>query len=107
VIEFVERYVGTLLAWDILVFFHRNPDESLDYEQLASRLGRRAEEIAPEVDILCRGQILDCSDGLIRYAPTPEMAERCTEFVEACQDRARRLALIALVLHRLSKSPSE
>ena len=62
VIEFVERYVGTLLAWDILVFFHRNPDVELNHEELASSLGRRAEELAPEVDVLCRGQILDCSE---------------------------------------------
>ena len=89
------------------MFFHRNPDVELNHEELASSLGRRAEELAPEVDVLCRGQILDCSGGLIRYAPTPEMAEQVTEFVDSCQDRARRLALIALVLHRIGKSPAE
>jgi hypothetical protein len=30
-----------------------------------------------------------------------------SDFVDACQDRGRRLALIALVLHRIGKSPSE
>lgn len=103
VIQFVERHVGTLLAWDILVFFHRNPDAVLDAEGLASRLGRRVEEVEPEVTALCDGRILQCAGGLIRYRPTPELRTQVGEFVEACQDRGRRLALIALVLHRIGR----
>jgi hypothetical protein len=103
VIQFVERHVRSLLAWDILVFFHRNPDAVLDAEGLASRLGRRVEEITPEVDALCEGRILQCAGGLIRYKPTPELRAQAGEFVEACQDRGRRLALIALVLHRIGR----
>lgn len=103
VIQFVERHVSTLLAWDILVFFHRNPDAVLDMDGLASRLGRRVEEIAPELDVLCEGRILQSAGGLIRYKPTPELRTQVAEFVEACQDRGRRLALIALVLHRIGR----
>ena len=106
VIDFVEHHVGTLLAWDVLVFFHRNPNEALDREVLASRLGRRVDEVGPEVDRLCASGILACTDGAICFEPTPEMGARVDEFVEACQDRGRRLALIALVLHRLSR-PNE
>jgi hypothetical protein len=104
VINFVEHHVSTLLAWDVLVFFHRNPDEAIECEVLASRLGRRVDEVGPEVDRLCDGEILDCADGAIRFAPTPEMGAQVDEFVDACQDRGRRLALIALVLHRLSRT---
>jgi len=107
VIEFVESHVGTLLAWDILVYFHRNPDAVLDYEGLASRLGRRVEELRPEIDALCEGGILQCGGGVISYRPTPEMGEQVSAFVESCQDRGRRLALIALVLHRISKATTE
>lgn len=104
IIAFVENHVGSLLAWDILVYFHRNPDVKLTAEALAGRLGRRVEEIAAEVDVMCRGQILVCVDGVISYAPSDELRESVTEFVEACQDRDRRLALIALVLHRIGRS---
>lgn len=105
VIEFVESHVRSLLAWDILVFFHRNPEAVLDVEGLASRLGRHPEDIEPEVDALCNGQILQRAGGLIRYRPTPMMRARVADFVEACQDRGRRLALIALVLHRIGRGP--
>lgn len=107
VIQFVERHVGTLLAWDILVFFHRNPDAVLDAEGLASRLGRRVEEIDPEVEALCEGRILQRAGGLIRYRPSHELRTQVADFVEACQDRGRRLALIALVLHRIGRVPAE
>jgi len=101
VTDFVDRNVRSLLTWDILVFFHRNPDAVLDTDGLATRLGRRPEEIEPEVHCLCEGRVLQSTGGLIRYKPTPEMRDAVTEFVDACQDRDRRLALIALVLHKL------
>jgi len=103
IIRFVEDHVGSLLAWDILVFFHRNPDAVLDVDGLATRLGRRSKEIGPEVDTLCDGRILKSAGGLVRYAPTPELAGHASQFVDACQDRARRLALIALVLQRIAR----
>lgn len=107
VTQFVDRHVRSLLAWDILVFFHRNPDAVLDASGLASRLGRRVEEIEPEIEALCDGRIIQCAGGLIRYRPTPELRGNVSEFVGACQDRGRRLALIALVLHRIGKGPGE
>lgn len=107
VTQFVERHVRSLLAWDILVFFHRNPDAVLDSQGLASRLGRRVEEVDPEIEALCEGRILSCAGGLIRYQPTPEMRQQVGSFVEACQDRGRRLALIALVLHRIGRNPGD
>lgn len=102
VVDFVDRYVSSLLTWDVLVFFHRNPDAVLDLEGLASRLGRRGEELDPEIKTLCDGKILSRAGGLIRYKPTPEMRQTVGEFVDSCQDRGRRLALIAIVLHKIN-----
>jgi hypothetical protein len=107
VTQFVELHVRSLLAWDILVFFHRNPQAVLDSAGLASRLGRRVEEVEPEIDSLCGGGVLQCAGGLIRYQPSPEVEAQVGDFVDACQDRGRRLALIALVLHRIGKSPDD
>jgi len=107
VIGFVEHHVSSLLAWDVIVFFHRNPEAALDSESLAGRLGRRVEEIEPEIAAMCRGHILHCGDGVIRYRPTDEIRSDVSEFVDSCQDRDRRLALIALVLHRIAKPPRD
>jgi len=102
VMKFVDQHVRSLLTWDILVFFHRNPDAVLDLEGLASRLGRRSEELEPEIEALCSGRILTRAGGLVRYRPSPEMRDTVARFVESCQDRGRRLALIALVLHKIN-----
>jgi hypothetical protein len=102
VMKFVDQHVRSLLTWDVLVFFHRNPDAVLDIEGLASRLGRRIDELQPEVEELCRDGILTRAGGLIRYRPSPEMRETIGNFVDACQERGRRLALIALVLHKIN-----
>ena len=101
VTQFVERHVRSLLTWDVLVFFERNPGAVIDAQGLASRLGRRVEEIELEIDPLCEEHILDCSGGLIRYKPSPDMQRKVTAFVDSCQDKRRRLALIALVLHNI------
>lgn len=98
VIEFVHRHVATLLTWDILVFFHRNPDAVLDFEGLASRLGRPLHDIEAELAALCEDEILDCSGGLVRYRPSDERRALVDGFVSACQDRSQRLALISMVL---------
>jgi len=102
VTRFVDRYVRSLLTWDVLVFFHRNPDAVLDRDGLATRLGRRVEEIQPEVDDLCRGHILQCAGGLVRFQPEGEMRASVDGFVAACQERDKRLALIALVLQKIN-----
>lgn len=102
VTEFVDQHVRSLLTWDIIVFFHRNPEAVLDTEALASRLGRRVEELEPEVDALCQSRILARAGGLIRFRPAQELREAIARFVDSAQDRGRRLALIALVLHKIS-----
>jgi len=100
--RFVDQHVRSLLTWDLLVFFHRTPGAVLDIEALASRLGRRVEELQPEIEELCRDRVLESSGGLIRYHPDAELRETIQSFVAACQERGRRLALIALVLHKIN-----
>lgn len=107
VIRFVESHVRSLLTWDILVYFHKNPEATVDGPTLALRLGRRPEELEPEVRALCEAGILSCGGGLIRYDPAPPTRESIGAFVDACQDRARRLALIALVLHKIAPKSQE
>lgn len=99
--RFADRYVRSLLTWDVLVFFSRNKDAVLDIEGLASRLGRRVEELRPEIDELCRDRILQRAGGLVRYGPSPDMGDLVDGFVLACQERGQRLALIALVLRKV------
>jgi len=105
--KFAERHCRSLLSWDILLFFYRNPDAVLDLEGLASRLGRRVDELEPEVKTLCDDDILQHAGGLLRFRPKSEIRELVIAFGDACQDRSRRLALIALVLHKVTPRQDE
>ncbi|MDY0087470.1 MAG: hypothetical protein RBS78_02825 [Coriobacteriia bacterium] len=105
--QFVEGHVRSLLTWDILVYFHKNPDVSLDTHSLALQLGRRSDEMGPEIEALCDDGILSQTDGLVRYEPPPKTREIIGMFVDSCQDRERRLALIALVLHKITPHTQE
>lgn len=105
--QFVERHVRSLLTWDILVFFHKNSDVCLEPVALAARLGRKPDEVHAEIDALCAYDILHCDGELVRYDPPHTTRETIGSFVDACQDRGRRLALIALVLHRIAPPSPE
>lgn len=106
VMRFVDDHVNSLLAWDLLVFFHRNPEAVLDLEGLAMRLGRRPDELLPEIETLADGHILQYAGGLVRYKPDSGNRDTVERFYEACQDRGRRLALIALVLQKINPRPA-
>jgi len=101
VISFVERYVESLLAWDVVVYFQRNPEAVLDAGVLASRLGRHTPEVEAAAQNLCESGLLECEDGHFVYRPDPKSRAQADKFAAACADRNRRLALIALVLHRI------
>jgi hypothetical protein len=98
IVAFVDRHVRSLLTWDVLAFFNRNPDAVFDVGGLSSRLGRRPEELQPELESLIDSGILDDPGGLIRYRPAEEMRRAVAHLMACFQHRTRRLAIIALVL---------
>ncbi len=106
VMRFVDEHVNSLLTWDLLVFFHRNPEAVLDLEGLATRLGRKPDELRVEVEALTDGHILQYAGGLVRYKPDAATRESIGRFCDACQERGRRLALIALVLQKVNPHPA-
>lgn len=107
VIRFVDAHVGSLLAWDIITFFHRHPDEAFDVVSLASHLGRPPDELILEVETLSDQGILQTAGGLVRLKPDSEHASVVAAFAEACRSRTHRLALIARVLQRIGSSTLE
>lgn len=104
VAAFVEEHVADLLTWDILAYFQHNRDSVLDYEALAGRLGRHREELTTRVDSLCEQGILVSTEGNVSLNPDNGLQDELDEFVSACEESSTRLALIALVLHKMSRT---
>jgi hypothetical protein len=102
--RFVDSHIHSLTAWEILLFFQRHPEAVLDEVSLAQRLGRRSDDIADDIELLCRSGILSNGGGLIRYAPEGSLAHSVDRFADACNDRSMRLALVAQVLERIDRT---
>jgi hypothetical protein len=102
--RFVDDHVRSLVGWEVLLFFHKHPEAVLDVPALAKRLGRREDDIAEDVDSLCRSDILSCKGGLVRFAAGCDVARDLDRFADACSDRAMRMALVAQVLERIDRS---
>jgi len=104
VISFVESHVGSLLAWDIAVCFHRNPEAKLTAAELASKLGRQPAEVESAACALHASGLLGYEGGRYSYKPDGRTRKQADLFADACGDRNRRLAMIALVLHSMGTS---
>jgi hypothetical protein len=102
--RFVDHHVRSLMAWEIILFFQRHPEAVMDEASLAGRLGRRPDDIADDVELLCRSEILSCAGGLIRYAPVEALSHSVDRFADACTDRSVRMALVAQVLERIDRT---
>lgn len=100
VLQFVQRHVPSLLAWEVILFFASNPEMAIDSSTLSFALRRRPNEIQAEVDALCRDSILSCTDGVIAFTPTNGLSEQISKFADACHDQNQRLALVTYVLQR-------
>ena len=96
--DFVEAHVHTLATWDLLIFFHTHPDTDLHAEDVARRIGRRALDLEPEIDLLCRDGVLSRRGEMIWYHPDPELRQAIEAFAAACRERGRRMEFIAQVL---------
>ena len=101
--RFVDAHVRSLIGWEITLFFHKRPEAVLDVPALARRLGRREDDIAEDVDSLCRSEILSCHGGLVRFAAGGDVGRDVERFADACSDRAMRMALVAQVLERIDR----
>ncbi|MGV8084211.1 MAG: hypothetical protein AB2L09_11355 [Coriobacteriia bacterium] len=100
VLQFVQRHVPSLLAWEVILFFASNPEMVIDTPTLSFALRRRQNEIQAEVDDLCRDSILSCTDGAIAFTPNDGLSEQISKFADACHDSDQRLALVTYVLQR-------
>ena len=96
--NFVNRYITSFLAWDLVVFFHKNPGTADGAGALAVKLGRRAEEIERAASELADKAILKNSSLIYAYDPPEATRAQVDKFVQAINDRETRLLILTKVL---------
>ena len=109
ILEFVDRYIGQFAAWDVLVYFHENPDTEHDVSAVALDIGRRVSQIEECLASFVEMGIITCDETSqegeqsYRYTASPEFRGRMDAFIAACRDRTNRLAIVSRILQKEAK----
>lgn len=98
--NFINRYVTSFLAWDIIVFFCKNPGAAGAAGELAVRLGRRSEDIEQAAGGLVEKAVLFSDNAVFTYRPDDDTRALIDKFVRAIDSREKRLLILTEVLQR-------
>lgn len=96
--RFVEVYVTSFLAWDILLHFHRYEQERFAADDLVRLLGREARDVERALRDLTEKDVLECDDSTYRFCAAKELRDSIDKFVKALGDRETRLNVLTAVL---------
>lgn len=102
--EFVEGYVDSFVAWDLILFFYNNPEVTGDVVTLATRLGREEEAVEVAAKTLtAKGILREEAKGIFTYRLSERTAEQIKKFVSALETTDGRLSVLLCVLEKISK----
>ncbi len=102
--KFIERFIDSFISWDLIVFFHTNSGTVDTCKGLASRLGRKEDEVRASLEELCKKGLLRKRVGSCKevyfYSPSPHLREVVDEFVKCLEDRSFRLKVLSFLLKK-------
>src|SRR5262244_1587167 len=67
--DFILRHIDSVAQLEALLLLRANPDEPWDVAKAAGRLYADKQEAAEVLARLCADGLLQCQDGIFRYAP--------------------------------------
>jgi len=97
-LEFLKNKVNTFVKWDLVRFFHENPNTTDTAENIARYAGRDVATIEVEMDelvgsgVLGRQRIGDLT--VYSLVEDPAMRSLVDQFILACDDRQFRVKAI-------------
>lgn len=98
VLDFLKTTVNSFVKWDLVLFFHENPNTTDTADNIARYIGRDASAIQGELDELVTSGVLarHTTSALVVYTLTDDaqLRERIRHFVSASDDRQFRVKAI-------------
>jgi hypothetical protein len=101
--EFLDNYIDSFIAWDLIVFFHTNSGVIDTPSGLAARLGRHEDEVKRALEQLCQKGVLGKKHKdatLYFYTPSEEIKKDIDHFVRSLDNRSFRLQILSALLRR-------
>lgn len=103
-VSFVDEFVGSFEAWDILAYLAAHPDANLSLDDMAVSLGRSPGDLASAAATLeAKHILLPGSGGGWTLSGDPELRRALASFSEAIADHKRRLFILTRLLENLSR----
>lgn len=101
-LDFIKTKVNSFIKWDIVKFFHLNPNTADTAENIARYIGRNEDAVRPEMEKLVASDLINkqpIADTII-YTITEDKTSRdlIRQFVEACEDRHFRVKAVYHIL---------
>lgn len=100
--EFISTDLDDFIKWDLVVFFHQHPDLADAPKGLATRLGRRQEDVAKALDELVASGVLDRdlrpAGDVYSYVADGPKTEVIEQFIDALDSREHRLQILTKLL---------
>jgi len=97
-LDFVKTKVNSFIKWDLVRFFHENPNTADSVENIAKYAGRNPVAVKPELEELVEtGVMVRQNIGGIpvyRLADSAEMHQLIEDFISACEDRHFRVKAV-------------
>lgn len=95
--DFILRHIDSIAQIEALLLLRRNPHESWDAAKTAKRLYISEQQAADALTRLCSDGLLDCSEGIYRYATESSDQERM--IARLADAYARHLIPVTNMIH--------
>ena len=97
-LDFVKSKVSSFIKWDLVRFFHENPNTIDTVENIAKYAGRSLPAVSPELEDLEAGGIMERSmvnEQVVYYLTEDKtMRDLIDRFILACEDRHFRVKAV-------------
>ncbi len=97
-LDFVKSRVNSFIKWDLVRFFHENPNTADTVENIAKYAGRNAAAVKPELEDMVESGVMEKREveGIFIFslAKNEDMRELVDRFILACEDRHFRVKAV-------------
>lgn len=97
-LTFVKEKVDSFIKWDLVKFFHENPNTMDTVENIAKYAGRSLPALAPELEALEASGIMNRSlvneQAVYYLTEDATMRDLIDRFIAACEDRHFRVKAV-------------
>ncbi len=100
--KFIATNVDSLVMWELLVFLWNNPGITDTTEGIASRLGRRTNDLKEPLSLLKERRFLrqwgEADDPIYAYHPTAQQAKDVEKFMDFNNNKQGKLIIWSQLL---------